>query len=554
MIVALGLLAVVWLGVVAIHMVQPRRPRVISSARFFERPERPVSLRDRFRLALPITSLAFWLRLAAISLGLAGLGLAWLTRPTPAELGLGVAVIIDTSASMTTQQNGAERLAAAQQTAAVALNTALTAAGVHELCWQIYALDLELRELGQGDRNNIGGAAGLVQSLSARPLGTDLDLIRGLVEQAASASAPDDCAWSQVVVVTDQPAPAWVNASEAGPVMLWQDIGTPVANAGFSQLEAERDPLTGLVRAVVVEVSAYGPPPAAHLRVADAQGQVVVEASAQWDASGQWHTPIALPAPGTYTLTLDPPDDYRWDNSAVMVVADGQSIAADCQIADCSLFAALGWTGTAGPPVVRITAARDAPDDLPALMVGPLPVGDPPQPIQGFVEADPLLAGLNFDVVEHIGMVGAPLPDGFRAVLWGGAGGTWLATRDDPLAAYVPGIPAWDPQLASFDEVYQARLTVVLNAVRWLLGTRPLAPLYELTSPAAPEVAGARIALHPGEGNTFQTPRSAGELAQLQPTDTRAGAKPVWPLLLFVAAFLFAGERLLSAWRGDAWN
>jgi hypothetical protein len=117
------------------------------------------------------------------------------------------------------------------------------------------------------------------------------------------------------------------------------------------------------------------------------------------------------------------------------------------------------------------------------------------------------------------------------------------------LAAYVPGLPE-----LTDNNTGQFSITAFFNAVRWLLQTRPAAPLYTLTTPTTVEPVGNRLALHEDEGNTVRPPRSLGSLDDLQPTVIGEVKRPIWPLLLTLVAALYLLERALASWGGPAWR
>jgi hypothetical protein len=329
-----------------------------------------------------------------------------------------------------------------------------------------------------------------------------------------------------------------------------------VAQRGFVSLRPVVNPLTGDIREIGVEMRAYGQPAAASLVVTGPDG-AVNQLAARWEPDGRWYEPLRLALPGLYTLRLEPPDAYRYDDVAVVDVPASGTIRADWQLPDRRWPDRLRWVPDTTSPNLRVVsdAALSATplDDVPTLFVGsgyelPPPTAEP-IPIQDFADSTALLDDLNFDVVETLTVAGGTrLPPGFRAILRQAPDRVWLAQRERPAAVYIAGLP-----LASADDQGRLALTVFFNAVRQLLRDRPIPPAYELTSPANPVPGGKRIALHEDEGNTAQTPRDQGVIGDLREV-RRDAREPRWPLLLALAAGLFALERLLATFGGRAWR
>jgi hypothetical protein len=354
-----------------------------------------------------------------------------------------------------------------------------------------------------------------------------------------------------VVVISDMPAPDWV-ADFHGVEIVWKDVGTAVDNVGFTSVGAARDPLTGLVRRVELSLHAFGNLPGhTRLVVRDPGGSDLVQEVISWPANGVWRSGFTPTEPGRYTASLQPGGAYAADDLLQLDVSDEHAIRVDWRLPDRQVLNTLGWSSDVEGPHLRVMHLPVDESDVPTLYVGDeIPSGNAgPGEIRDFQESNPLLADLNLDVVEALPLAGIPLPAGFEPVLRRTDERVWLARRDDPPAAYVPGLPiAGDENLAAFSA------TTFFNAVRWLLGKRAARPLFTLTSPAFPEVAGNRLALHPDEGQTYKTPRSFGNLDNLKPVPLTMIRKPLWPLLLFLAVLFFLLERALALFGGEAWR
>ncbi|MCB0112403.1 MAG: hypothetical protein KDE53_41045, partial [Caldilineaceae bacterium] len=414
-----------------------------------------------------------------------------------------------------------------------------------------------------------------LDAVTPRALGTDLALIRTLLAQqiitqstAISATEtgqeqrlPDTvgptagtCAVTHVVVITDLPAPDWI--AEPLPVdVIWRDVAEPVDNSGFSNIRAKRDPLSGLVHGVEVTAQYYNTPPLnAHMIITGPTGNRIVDEPLQWRGDGTWRTDWLPPTPGRYQLELAPGGAYTLDDHAVLEINEGTAIHVDWQSAATALREQLGWIQDAQTPQLRVidlnrvgSAAFTTPS--PTLVIGNGYTGGQPQEILDFYTTGTLLADLNLDVAEQVGIQGTVLPNGFVPVLRGVDGWVWLAQRHDPPALLIPGLPT------EIDETIDAfSATVFFNGVRWLLQERPLTPLYTLTTPALPEPTGSRIALHAGEGDTARMPSSYGEISALKPQRVGARTWPLWPYLLALAMLIFVVERGLAFYGGSRWR
>jgi hypothetical protein len=521
-------------ALVVIQMARIRaKPSRQSAARFFANLPPPQKRAPILRISHLLLSRAFWLQLAVLLFALLAACTVEVRSPLSDADRIGVWLLVDTSASMSTVQNGETRMAAAQLSALATLQHVSQLQSEQPHCWRMSSFDVELRE-NVPATTNVELVASALRDLAARPVGTNLNAVR----QGVSALAEQQlsCPITHAVVISDQPAPVWV-AETKSPVMIWLDIGVPVDNIGFTHITAVRDPLSGLTREVQVEVTAYGRAPAdAQLTITAPSGAIETRI-AQWQRN-LWTETFKPAQPGHYALRVVPGGAYKLDDEASIDIDDVQAIRVDWQHPDKQWLGALtqaGWVETRAQPQLRVLAWPAPLDDVPTLWVG---TGYSAQgsraEIQDFYEPSPLLAELNFDVVESLGLPSVPAPPGFTPVLRGTSGGIWLAQRDQPLAAYVPGLPTnGDDNLGRFST------TVFFNALRWLLQTR------------APRAVVQPLA---DEGNTALTPVSYRSVNDIQPTPAVGAQQPWWPYLLAMLSLVFIGERALMLFGGDRWR
>ena len=532
-------------ALIVIYMARPTFRRAVLSAALFFQDDPVVGSTSRIAWSTPRPTPLFVLQLFVILLLLLAVphcrGAAVLDRSARA----GVHVFFDRSASMSTQQNGGTRFDAA----VAALRSATTAQQSAIACFKLSAFDLELTTVG-GNVRSAGELAELASRLEPRPLGTELSLVQRAIAEPPNASA-DECATNAVVVVTDMPAPPWMD-EPAARGDLWLDVSQPAPNAGIVDLVDDRDRVSGKVQRVRVVVSVFGGMPPANVRVSvtSPDGAVRTHAIDTWSGPSGG-VDIVPTLPGRYTFQVTPGGAYRYDDNAAIDVAPADSVRVDWRAARRDWAARLGWLEDRDHPDLRVLPSIEMLDSRPAIVLGSgyTPHARPMQPIATFQETSVLLNGLNLDVAERSGMTAAPaLPPGFSPVLTGPQNAIWIAQRATPVAAFVPGLPPdGDDSIARFAS------TVFLNAARWVLERRPRPPLFTLTSPQQPQPSGNRLALHAGEGQTGRTPRSVGTFDPRAPRQVQTERpRALWPWLIGAAALVFLTERALALLRGAA--
>ena len=464
----------------------------------------------------------------------------------------GLWFMVDTSASMTTLQKGKPRIAAAQREIDRALDRVKKTAEYLDACYKLSAFDMERRDLLV--THDAGGIRQAVNRLEPRTLGTNLDLIRTLLARLEDPSDPS-CFITHLVVITDHPAPDWILDREAIRV-VWKDVGLKVDNIGFTTIQPSRNPLTGLVREVNIEITAYGTLPAnARLQVTGPDDARVKEEMVRWQEDNTWYSSFIPNIPGRYRMRVSPGGAYQYDDTAVINVGDEQKIRVDWQLGDRRLLRQLHWVQDRTNPHLVVTSRLTQKRDTPTLVIGRGygRRGKGRVEIRDFIEKSPLLEDINLDAVESLGLFGIELPRGFSPVLRGTDGTVWLALQDDPISpcAYVPGLPTGtDDLLGRFSA------TVFFNAFRWLLEERTLPPLYTLTAPHAPGPSGNRLVLHQDEGNTSREPHSSGSIDPLESVKGDRRSDPLWLIPVMLAVVLFLIERVMAAYsqEEDAWR
>ena len=544
-------------ALVVIYMARPNFRRAYLSAALFFRDDPVVGSTSRIAWSTPHPTPPFFLQLAVLLLLLLAVPHCPAAAVIDRSVKTGVRVLVDRSASMSTRQNGATRFDAA----VAALRSVAAPQQSAIACFTLSAFDLELTPIAENVAS-VSELLDLVSRLQPRPLGTELSLVERALAEAprtaplstvASAKVEGGCATAATIVVSDMPAPPWMERPD-GPAArgdVWIDVSQPAPNAGIVDLVDNRDRVSGEVRRLRVVVGTFGMATSTvTLTVRSPDGSSRAHPVEAWDGP-TGSVDVSLPQPGQYAFQVNPAGAYRYDDEARIDVPRSGPVRVDWQVARREWLTRLGWTEDRDNPDLRVLPSVEMLDSRPAIVVGSGygPRTGSAQPVTTFLETSALVTGLNLDVAERSGMRGAPaLPPGFTAALSGPEGAVWIAERATPVAAFVPGLPLdGDGNVARFSS------TVFLNAARWILERRPRPPLFTLTSPEQPDPSGSRIALHPGEGNTGRTPRSIGTFDPRAPRGQETERRlPLWPWLVGAAALVFLTERSLALMRGAA--
>jgi hypothetical protein len=535
-------------ALVVIYMAQARFVRVvISAARFFVNNE-PVSTSRRWQFGIPRLTRSFFAQLAALLLLLiAGLA-AQLHAPPEQQRRLGIWILVDRSASMSTVQNGRARMDAAKDAIRRVVERANRRSVAAAPCFKLSAFDLALEDF-PADRYDAAELLRSASGIEPRPLGTDLGLVQQAAQSSVAGQAPG-CRITHVVVVSDTPAPPWV----ADHGLDWLDISQRTGNIGLTEISSTRDLFSGKVERVQLQVEAFGGMrEGSRLTVKAPDGTVKLEQEFLPGAEQSWTLQFKPDTPGAYRIDIAPGGAYRFDDHAEIDIPPASPVRVDWRAGRRDLLAQLGWEQDRTDPELTVTPADGADGVGPAILVGNGFRRRPPPavPFWAFWETSPLLNSLNLDVGERIGMQGGNLPEAFTPVLTGEGGPIWIAQRSSPPAAYIPGLP-----LEGDDAVARFSTTLFFNAARWILERRGYTPLFRLTSPREPQPKGSLLALHPGEGNTGRAPVSYGSLDF--PSNTAAAGAvrqhSAWPFLVLAALAVFLFERRQAFFGGHRWS
>src|SRR4029453_19387176 len=154
-----------------------RRP-ILSAALFFH--DDPVlGSTSRIAWSTPHPTPLFYLQLSVVLLLLLAVPHCPAAAVMDRSVKTGVRVLVDRSASMSTQQNGATRFDAA----VAALRSVVTPQQSAIACFTLSAFDLELITIAE-NVTSPGELLDLVSRLQPRPLGTDLSIVERALAEA----------------------------------------------------------------------------------------------------------------------------------------------------------------------------------------------------------------------------------------------------------------------------------------------------------------------------------------------------------------------------------
>jgi|GEM_PF-1846113 len=513
-------------GLLAWHMQRRAPPPIkLSFARLL--PEPPVSevAERRFVLTVPLGSIAFWLRMLALLAAIAALVVDMNRRGAVGDQGIGLRIVLDVTYSMGLVENGVSRLDAARVVAAGAL--AQAAAGGQAVCTELVV---------------VGASAGVPVAVSGlpgavvQPEGGD---VSALIAGAAGPVA--DCPLTHIFVVTDARRPA-LEWAPNGPVLLWHQIGEPVANTGLRSVSFTPPGLGSGKAQIDVIVAGFGdvPPPVVWLDGPGGRMPVALLPSIGRDQV--WLGEATPNGAGRYVAVLDAGGAYGGDDRLAFVLPEVAGLALDWRLA--GLAAPRGVQNAVGDGLLVADLADLRPQDLarPLLSVYPgWPNGGQTGRIGAFVQDPALLAALNLDAFELAApkpLIG-PLPPGFIPVLTDNAGAVYIARRLTPPGLILPA------PLRDGGEIEALSLTLFFTALADLAGRGRVSPAMEWRDAQGQMIEGATL-----ESDTARALDAAPPLGLISLRATPAQDVPVWPLLALIALGALLAERALLLWRG----
>jgi len=510
-------------GLLVWHMQRrARAPVVLSFARLLPEPKPAARPEPRFAPTLPLTSIGFWLRIAAALGALAAMLINHDVLLAQSGEAVALRIVVDVTDSMSLPEGSATRFDAAK----VVIANVLDRLGPNGTlsCVEVVPVGATI------------GQAGALAALHPLPEGGDAGLLR-----ATAQSASKDCQPTHVLVLTDavQPAGDW---PEGGPVLIWHQIGAPVANAGIRQVTLTAPGLSAAQAGVNFEVDVFGLDLKPGLDLAGPGGKREVPLLPDPDRPSVLQGTLPLTKAGSYLAALRDGGAYGADDVVAFTVPDLPRHQVDWRLA--------GWKAPAnlepgaGPDVLLVAALDQI---TPADLARPLLAtydgwqgGGQAQAIGAFTEDADLRAGLNLDAFEaHAPMpLQAALPPGFVPVLTDAASGRAFAAR----RLSPPGLIVPAPVASGDDQVTNLSLTLFFDALSALTsgGTK-------LADSRWQDAGGRKVALAWKESDTARalapTPTSA-----IEPAPRPAKPSPLTPYLILAVLAMILTERVLALW------
>lgn len=514
------------------HMQRPRPPRIaISFSRFV--PPLPAATSGKTRLALTVPRdlpTLFCLVLAALCAIWALLDADRLYRAQQPDH-LGLRIVFDRSGSMAVADGPVSRFDSAMARLDLARQM-VDGAGADGTCLEAV------------------GVAGQIGPILAIGAGTpfpeaDLAPMREGAEPAllleAAALPAGDCALTHVLVLTDQPA---VAGGLTERILLWDQVGAPVANAGIRSLSLLSGAFgQGAAELRVVGIASGGDVPAGLLLDGPA-GALRLTVHGDPDVEGRWYAKGPYSGPGSYQARLTDGGGYDGDDLVVARIDRPAQIAVDWRLAGLSRPTVLTAGAEAAPLVTTADLLR--PQDLSRPLLIAYPGFDGAAPRSGrqigrFIEDDILFGALNFDAFEAALPTPwtGPLPPGFAPVMTDGSNAVLVARRERPFGLILPA-----PRLDLPETARNLSLTLFFAGLADLLALPPASQ-----SLSWKDRSGADVVEAWRESRTDRALGTPADLAALTTTGTAQADLPIWPWAIAAALALVLAERLLRVAR-----
>jgi hypothetical protein len=519
------------------YMRRPNFTRLrLSAARFLPRPPPPRSPRTRWTPKAPLLSSLFYLRATILGL-LAAACLLLVSVSVGEERAFRLAVVVDVSDSMGAGDGGNDPTTQVSEVLRALANHLSASADDAAVC-------VVLREVGASVHNVLTPTIKALRSYepTVRAEGAHVTSLL-----AAARIGGEVCDPQQVLVLTDQPAPADPSAG-LGERVIWLDLSRPADNVGFVALRGQAVGFDRRLRPVV-EIAQFGKAPL-QLRV-EITGDTT---SIPVDVSqpGPWH--VVIPAPeGPARLTLAPGGAYEGDDRLAFEALAAVPLQVDWQIEALPMPRLPGWeaysTDSEKPPglLVAPLPLGEPKNEGPAVFVYPglsdSVSGDEERRIGLFVEGSGLLEAVNFDLLEDRMRPLPSQPPGFSPIIQDDRGIIVVAVRADPRTILIPG-----PSRSLDENGQRLWMTLLFNSLRWALNNGEDAAHAKFTDAAGIEIPNAAL-----ESDTAEPVRSVGTIEDIQPVMGAEREGQFWLWLVAAAALLLAVERLIGVgWRERA--
>lgn len=568
-------IAALMVGLIFLYLRYPNyREFELSTAEFFPKTTKPPA--TTLRLRTLFLSLPFYVQLFVFILALAAL-IFWLSPPQAAEgvPSVGVLILLDTSASMTTLQpmttanNGKTRFMQGLTLLRELTDHLNSLPEDLHICVVLERFDLVIELVTSAETRSeintlVDQASQLNRQFEQRILGTDLNLVAQRIRrtfvpptQLPVSEVSTGCQFTHVAVITDRPSPDWVSEFEESAHLFWLNVGESVDNTGIGSVTVEGSKCLQTDRNISISLVSYGTPPSnSELIISSNDGSWSESRPVNWIQQSEYT--FELPASGEYTIVLTPPGNYLHDDQVTIAVNIQNQLQVYWGMINqdgAPLLNAQSVTDGADLQIIPYSRQVDPPS-IPTLYIGNgYQSSTTGTVLQYFVEDSPLLDEINLDSTEllHVDGINLDLDPSLNAILMDSNGRALIAASPShaPVRyAVIPGLPNFGTT-----DLNEFRLSsvVFLNAVCWVLENRIISPLYTLTSIEQPFPIGTVSTLHPDEGDTQSIGASTTAIQTLQPVRAEV-PYPLWLAVTMLVALLMGVERLLAVTFRSRWR
>jgi hypothetical protein len=423
------------LCVIAFHLVSPNfRDIRLSMAHLMPPPPKSQASKYRFSLRNLVASWLFWLRFLCVVLIAMALYPMALTVPVPVpEAGAQhFRLIFDVSASMGVEnRDGQPRIIEASVLGARALE-------------QMTQIETEASDVCIDVAFVAGGVTfapmpqGLARVTAAVPYAQGSPM--ATLISALTLAAPTGCNTTptHVVVVTDQP-PQTVNQAAFSGHLMWQQVGAARDNLAIWSVDVTAATLRQTTPMIDIRIASFGTMPrSVTAEFEGPNGASTVAMRRDETRAGGWRADVAFDGAGTYRVRLLDGGAMLVDDTVELELGAVDRVAVDWRLETITRPSSL-LEVVEGDTTIVVAPYQGADMVLPE---GPFVLvydgwsnmaGGPPQTIGPFMRDHPILAGINFDVLERVAPRPASLSEelGLAHVIRPNTGaGTWVGVRD----------------------------------------------------------------------------------------------------------------------------
>ena len=542
------------LCVIGFHLVSPNfRDIRLSMAHLMPPPPKSQAPKQKFSLRNLVVSWLFWLRLLCVALIAMALYPFLLVVPLPETGAQHFRLVFDVSASMGVKNgDGQARIVEASSLGERALEqmTQIKAEAL-DVCIDVafVAGSVTFAPMPQG----LARVTTAVPDARGSPMAA--------LVSALTLAAPMGCNTipTHVVVVTDQP-PQIVSQAVFNGHLMWQQVGVARDNLAIWSVDVVAAALRETKSMIDIRVASFGTMPRAVTAEVEGPNRLsAIGMRRDETRAGGWRADVAFEGAGTYRVRLLDGGALLVDDTVEFELGAVDRVAVDWRLDTITRPSALKQVGKEKTTIV--VAPYQGVDmvlpDGPFVLVYDGWVNAASgirQAIGPFMRDHPILAGVNFDVLERV----APRPVGLAEglglahVIRPDTGtGTWVGVRntllDGSRGAIVP-LPFVTPN----EDISGLSRLMFYNALSWVAeGHSSAATRLRYVDANGVTVPNARA-----ESNTARVLSDSGSLSSLRdpvwvavagdPTEPIIRYSPATPWLIFFAMMLILLERLFG--------